>query len=126
MSASPLEPVTVTYAVTAADTALAVGSGSLEVLGTPRLLAWLEAVTCRAVEPLLAEGQTSVGVDIRLEHLAASALGTDVACFAEVTSHEGRRVVLAVSARHTDDSVVARGEVTRVIVDAARFMERLG
>ena len=31
------------------DTALAVGSGSLPVLGTPRLLAWCEAATCAAI-----------------------------------------------------------------------------
>ena len=43
------------------DTAEAVGSGSLPVLGTPRLLAWCEAATCAAVAPCLAEGETTVG-----------------------------------------------------------------
>ena len=42
-----------TFVVTDADTAAAVGSGSLPVLGTPRLLAWCEAATCAAVDPTL-------------------------------------------------------------------------
>ena len=42
------------------DTAAAVGSGDLPVLGTPRLLAWCEAATCAAVAPRLGEGQTGL------------------------------------------------------------------
>ena len=48
--ATPLT-ATLTFTVTDDDTAAAVGSGSLPVLGTPRLLAWLEAATCAAVGP---------------------------------------------------------------------------
>ena len=54
MDAPPLEH-TRTFTVTEDDTAVAVGSGSLPVLGTPRLLAWCEAVTCAAIEPTLPE-----------------------------------------------------------------------
>ena len=55
------ETVSMTFEVTDQDTAVAVGSGSLPVLGTPRLLAWLEAATCASLVPLLPEGSTSVG-----------------------------------------------------------------
>ena len=64
---------TLTFTVGPDDTALAVGSGSLEVLGTPRLLAWLEAATCAALE--LADGETSVGTRVELEHQAPSPVG---------------------------------------------------
>ena len=57
------------------DTAEAVGSGSLPVLGTPRLLAWCEAATCAAVAPCLDAGQTTVGTRISIEHLAPSPVG---------------------------------------------------
>ena len=50
---------TLTFTVGPDDTARAVGSGSLEVLGTPRLLAWLEAATCAVLEPDLEPGSTS-------------------------------------------------------------------
>ena len=40
---------TLSFTVTDDDTAAALGSGSLPVLATPRLLAWCEAATCAAV-----------------------------------------------------------------------------
>ena len=51
---------TLNFTVTDDDTAVAVGSGSLPVLGTPRLLAWCEAATCAAIDPSLEPGSTSV------------------------------------------------------------------
>ena len=55
------EPASLIFVVGDDDTALAVGSGSLPVLGTPRLLAWLEAATCACLDPVIPEGSTSVG-----------------------------------------------------------------
>ncbi|HEY0903802.1 MAG TPA: hotdog domain-containing protein [Marmoricola sp.] len=108
--------------VSDADTAVAVGSGSLPVLGTPVLLAWCEAATCAALE--LPEGSTSVGTRVSLEHLAASPVGASVTVTATVTQVDGRLVRFAVEAR-TGDKLVGSGEVTRVIVDTARFLSRL-
>ncbi|CUR55883.1 Thioesterase superfamily [metagenome] len=114
-----------TFSVTDADTAIAVGSGSLPVLGTPRLLAWCEAVTCSAVEATLPAGSTSVGTRIALEHLIASPVGADVTVSASDVYVDGRLVRFAVAARHADGKLVGSGEVTRVMVDAERFMSRL-
>jgi fluoroacetyl-CoA thioesterase len=115
-----------TFTVTDADTAVALGSGSLPVLGTPRLLAWCEAATCAAIEPDLAPGETSVGTRIQLEHLAASPVGAEVEVTASTAYVDGRLHRFAVAARHTGDGkVVGSGEVTRVVVDAERFMTRI-
>ncbi len=116
--------------VTPADTALAVGSGSLEVLGTPRLLAWCEAATCAAIDPLLDEGSTSVGTRVTLDHTAASRVGARVEVTATRTHADGRLHRFAVAAREigpdgSPGKVVASGEVTRVAVDVARFLGRL-
>lgn len=113
------------FTVTDADTALSLGSGSLPVLGTPRLLAWCEAVTCSAIEDALEDGQTSVGARVLLEHRAASPVGARVDVAAEVAQVEGRRVVLDVRAVHADGSLAGIGEVTRALVDAERFVARL-
>lgn len=121
-----LEPVTLTFTVTDDDTAAAVGSGSLPVLGTPRLLAWLEAATCAALEPLLPEGSTSVGTRVQVEHLAASPVGAEVEVSASSAYEDGRLHRFTVSARDTrSGKVLAAGEITRVVVDAARFMARV-
>ena len=124
------DSLTERFLVAPDDTAAAVGSGSLAVLGTPRLLAWMEAVTCEAVAAHLGEGQTSVGTRIDIEHLAPSAVGSEVEIHVSSAYADGRLHRFAVAARNVVDgratAVVASGEITRVIVDADRFMERVG
>jgi predicted thioesterase len=118
---------TLTFTVTDDDTAAAVGSGSLPVLGTPRLLAWCEAATCAAIDPSLDDGSTSVGTRVALEHQGASPVGGELEVTASSTYVDGRLHRFAVAARHTGDSkVVATGEITRVVVDTEKFMSRLG
>jgi predicted thioesterase len=120
----------VRFTVTEADTALAVGSGSLPVLGTPRLLAWCEAATCAALEDELAEGETSVGTRVELEHLAATAVGGSIEVTARQVYADGRLRRYAVAAREVGPEgrvgkLVGSGEVTRVVVDADRFMAKV-
>ncbi len=117
---------TLRFTVTADDTAVAVGSGSLAVLGTPRLLAWCEAATCSALAAALADGATSVGTLVHLEHVAASPVGAQIEVTASVTSIEGRTHRFSVTAADVrSGTVVGRAEITRVVVDAQRFMARL-
>lgn len=116
---------TLTFTVTADDTAAAVGSGDLPVLGTPRLLAWAEAATCAAVAGELAEAETSVGTRVSLEHLAASAVGEEVRVTATVAHRDGRLLRFEVVAVDSRETVVGHGEVTRVVVDRERFLGRL-
>lgn len=113
------------FTVTPDDTAAAVGSGDLEVLGTPRLLAWAEAATCAAVAGELGEHQTTVGTRIALEHLRASAVGETVQVRAEVVHRDGRLLRFSVTATDSQDRLVGQGEVTRVVVDRDRFLSRL-
>lgn len=128
MTESAHEPVTatLTFTVDESQTAAAVGSGSLPVLGTPILLAWCEAATCAAVEPALAAGETSVGTRVELEHTRASAVGTAVDVTATPVHRDGRLHRFSVLARESvGGRVVGTGEVTRVVVDAERFLGRL-
>jgi predicted thioesterase len=114
-----------TFAVTEADTAIAVGSGSLPVLGTPRLLAWCESVTCAAVADGLPASRTSVGTRVELDHRAASPVGATVTVTATVAAVEASTVRFDVEARHDDGTVVGSGTVTRAVVDVERFLARL-
>jgi predicted thioesterase len=117
------------FVVTDDDTAIALGSGDVPVLATPRLLAWLEAGTVAAVTPRLAAGETSVGTRVEVEHVLASPVGASVVVHASVGHTDGRLVRLEVAAEHTvgggDPVVVARGRVTRVVVDRERFLDRV-
>jgi predicted thioesterase len=117
---------TLSFTVTDADTAAALGSGSLPVLGTPRLLAWCEAATCAALDPTLTEGSTSVGPRVELEHQAASPVGAEVQVTASSSYVDGRLHRFSVQARHaSDQKVLATAQITRVVVDSARFLGRL-
>ncbi|RNL65291.1 thioesterase [Nocardioides marmoriginsengisoli] len=111
------------FVVSEADTAAAVGSGSLPVLGTPVLLAWCEAVTCDVLG--LTSPQTSVGTRVALEHLAASKVGATVVVTATVAYADGRLVRFEVDAREPEGKLLGSGEITRVVVDAERFLGRL-
>ena len=102
------------------DTAIAVGSGSLPVLGTPRLLAWCEAATCAALDGSLDDGQTSVS----LEHSAPSLVGAVLTVTASVVHVDGKLVRFTVAGRQ-DGRLVGSGEITRVVVDAERFLSRV-
>ncbi len=116
---------TLTFTVTDADTAAALGSGSLPVLGTPRLLAWCEAATCAAIADSLGPGETSVGTRVEIEHTRASLVGARIEVTATPVFTDGRLRRFSVSAREDDGRVVGTGEVTRVVVDGERFLGRL-
>lgn len=130
MSTMPTGPATgmhagVAHVVGVGDTARAVGSGEVDALATPRLIAWLEEATCLALADALGAGQTSVGTAIDIRHLRASPVGATIDCRASVLSVDRSRVRFAVQAAQ-DGHVVAQGEVTRVVVDRAEFDARLG
>jgi fluoroacetyl-CoA thioesterase len=110
--------------VTDADTAQALGSGDVPVLGTPRVLALAEAATVAAVAGTLPDGATTVGTRVELEHLGATAVGGTVVAEAVLSTVDGRRLEFAVTVRE-GDAVVARGRVHRVVVDRDRFLAKV-
>lgn len=111
------------FPVTGQDTAEALGSGDLPVLGTPRLLAWLEAATCAAVAESLPADRTSVGTRVAVEHTAASAVGAAVTAQATLSAVDGRMLTFQVVATDTGSGrVLGRGEITRAVVDRERFL----
>jgi len=115
----------ITLHVTESDTARAVGSGDLPVLGTPRLIALAEQATVAAAAELLAAGQTTVGTRIRFDHLYPTAVGGSVTVGAELAHRDDRLLRFTVAAHDGDGRLVGEGEITRVIVNAERFMAKL-
>ncbi|MGS2615449.1 thioesterase family protein [Micromonospora sp. LZ34] len=109
--------------VTDADTAQAVGSGDVPVLGTPRVLALAEAATVAATATRIQPGSTTVGVRVELEHLAATPVGRTVVAQARLAKVDGRRLLFEVTVTEGGEPV-AEGRVERVLVDRQRFVER--
>jgi fluoroacetyl-CoA thioesterase len=111
--------------VSADDTAEALGSGDVVVLGTPRLIAWLEAATVTALDGHLSPGITTVGISVEVRHRAPSPIGEVVILRAHLVQHEGPRVEFAVEAESAVGKLLAEGSVTRAIVERARFLAGL-
>jgi predicted thioesterase len=106
-----------------ADTALALRSGEVAVLGTPRLIALVEEAAMGAVSDHLPVGCTTVGMRVQIDHLAPTNVGSSVAAEATLERVEGRRLTFTVSV--TDQcGLVAAGKVTRVVVETERFLEK--
>ncbi len=106
------------------DTATALGSGALEVLATPRLLAWCEAASVSALTGALAPTETSVGTRVDLVHQKASGVGAVVEVQADLVHVDGRLLRFDVAAE-CDGVLLGHGTVTRVVVDVDRFLARL-
>ena len=109
--------------VTDADTAIAIGSGDVPVLATPRLVALCEQAACDALRPHLGQGQTSVGFRVEITHLVPVLVGSQVVAVTSVERTEGKRIVFNVTV--TDRcGLVAAGKMVRVLVDTGTFLEK--
>jgi predicted thioesterase len=123
MNLAPGLTASVTLVVAEADTALALGSGDVPVLGTPRVIALAEQASIEAIASDLPDGRTSVGYQVQLAHLTPTAVGGTVVAEATLEQVEGRRLTFRVSVNDAR-GLVAAGRITRVIVERARFLER--
>ncbi len=110
--------------VAAEHTAPRVGSGRIAVLATPVMINVIEAAALAAIEHLLPEGHQSLGIHLDVRHFAATPVGLTVTATAEVTAVEGRTVTFRVEARD-DSEVIGDGTHQRVVVNVARFDQRV-
>jgi fluoroacetyl-CoA thioesterase len=123
-----LEPglqATVEETVTEEMTATRLGSGDLPVLGTPAVLALVEAAAVAAVADALEPGSTTVGASVELHHLAPTPVGGTVTATVALAEIDGRRLRFRFEV--TDAAgPVARGTHGRVVVDRDRFLKSAG
>lgn len=111
--------------VNSAYTAIAARSGSLEVLGTPYMIALMEKATCSACESLLDEGETTVGTAINITHDKASGLGELIKASATLKAVDGRKLTFEVIATDSKEDIIGKGTITRFVVNGERFMSKV-
>ncbi len=107
------------------DLAVALGSGEVAVLATPRVIAWMEQVTVHMLTGKIPEGSTSVGIHVDVVHRAPSITGDSINVMARVQSVTGSKVVFELVATESE-SVIASGTVTRAVVNRNDFSSRAG
>jgi fluoroacetyl-CoA thioesterase len=117
---------TLTFEVTSQDTAIAMLSGDVAVLGTPRLVAWVEAACVANAKPWLSEGLTSVGTRVDVSHQTATPVGANVEVRAKLIAVSDRTARFTVWAGHWTRKIqgktVLTGTIDRAIVDRDRFL----
>ncbi len=105
-------------------TAKELGSGRVDVLATPMLIALMEAAAMDAVQKYLAEGWTTVGTRVDVEHLRATPLGGTVTAEATLVKRKDQALEFVVQARDTS-GIVGQGTHWRYIINEEKFMNRL-
>jgi fluoroacetyl-CoA thioesterase len=110
--------------VTPDKTARHLGSGGIDVFATPAMIALMEGAAVAAIDKHLGEGQASVGVDVHVQHLAATPLGHVVRAEAEVTDIDRRRVTFTVKA-WDERELIGEGTHVRFVIDLDRYTEKL-
>jgi predicted thioesterase len=115
---------TATITVGEEHTAPRVGSGKVRVLATPVMINMMEAAALDAIEGLLPPGHQSLGTHLNVGHYAATPVGMGLRASAVVTKIDGRTVDFRVEA-FDDKERVGDGTHTRVVVNVARFDQRV-
>lgn len=105
------------------DTAKTVGSGDLMVYATPCMVALMEGAAFESIAPLLAEGESSVGVSMNVAHTAATPVGMEVHAESTVTAVDGRKVTFEIIACD-ERGEIGRATHERVIIRSERFLEK--
>lgn len=109
---------------TEAHSALAFGSGSVNVFATPAMIAFLEKTAYESVQALLPDGYTTVGTEVNIKHLKATAIGKPVRSDSYLRSVEGKKLYFELHA-WDDKGMIGIGTHTRIIVEVQKFMDTI-
>ena len=113
----------ITTKVQPTDTAKVFGSGELDVLATPRMIALMEECAYKCISADLEVGATTVGTQMNAKHVSATPVGMEVTVEAEITEIDGRRVCFSVKA-YDEAGLIGDGTHERFIVYSEKFIAR--
>ena len=105
------------------DTAKEVGSGDLLVYATPCMAALMEGAACEAIAEALKDTETTVGMELNIQHTSATPVGLDVRAEAEVTAVDGKVITFAITA-FDESGEIGKATHKRVIVNSQKFLEK--
>lgn len=106
------------------DTAAEVGSGSLLVYATPCMVALMEGAACNALEGVLPEDKTSVGIELSISHVAATPVGMEVRAEAEIIAVEKNILTYTITA-FDEAGKIGEGTHKRAVITAQKFLDKV-
>lgn len=109
--------------VTEKNTALALGSGSLEVFATPAMILLAEKASADLIEKNLPTELTSVGISLEIKHTSPTPVGMKVRVKVKIISAERRKIIFDIAA-FDERGEIGRGSHERFIVDKKKFQAK--
>jgi fluoroacetyl-CoA thioesterase len=95
-----------------------------QVLATPVMIMVMENAALNAMRPFLEPGESAVGTEVNVRHLAATPVGRNVHAEAEVIGTAGKQIAFKVSARDETEEI-GNGTHQRTVINLQSFNERL-
>jgi predicted thioesterase len=96
-----------------------------QVYATPMMILHMEMASGSAIATHLPEGFVSVGMDVKVRHLAATPVGRKVRAISRVVQIDSRSVVFEVEA-WDGDRKIGDGTHRRGVVNVVDFEKRFG
>ncbi len=112
------------YVTTPQHSAMNWGSGSLNILSTPSMIAFIENAAFLYCEEDLDVSKTTVGAQITVQHLAATKIGQTVEVKILAVEKDGHHTHFQIEV-YEGDKLIGKGEHTRVTINIKRFLDKL-
>ena len=105
-------------------TASALGSGGIDVLATPMMIALMEGASMNAVQPALSEDESTVGTLVNISHTAATPVGMKAWATGRLIEIDGKKLVFEVSA-YDESGLIGEGIHERFIINIDKFIKKV-
>ena len=113
------------YTVTENNTAKFMGSGDLDVLATPSLVAFMENAAKNYLNSFLTEDLGSVGSNININHIAPTLVGKKIIITGKITQVIKDKIIIFSLEAFENDKKICDAEHTRVIINNEKFISKL-
>ncbi len=114
-----------TYVVSELNTAKYMGSGDLNVLATPSLVAFMENAAKTFLNSFLTNDLGSVGSNININHLAPTLVNKEITILGETTETIKDKIIIFNLEAIEGEKKIADASHTRVIINNEKFINRL-
>ena len=94
-------------------------AGHVDKFSTPSMISLMEQAAIATVHEFLEEGQTSVGFEVNIRHLAPADIGATIIAHAELTELDRNRLTFRVEA-YDGEKKIGEGTHRRAIIELNR------
>ena len=113
------------YTILEENSAKNMGSGDLDVLSTPSLVAFMENAAKNYLNNFLPQELGSVGSNININHLAPTLIGNTITITGKVTEIIKDKIINFSIEAYEGNKKIGTANQTRVIINNSKFIEKI-